>query len=182
MITQALGVVKINSEKEPMMKKFTKDFTLQVDGVVGVCAAGEAWAEQQILTKKIPVLACEGPCVRGDIARRAANVVGREEVFERACYAETFLVPHSSMARWVKEADKVVMIDGCFLKCIGRMLNNLVDKEKIVQIDALKYYHKYTDIFHMEDVPEAERIETAQQVADQILPILSEVSKSEAQD
>ena len=52
------------------MRKVTEDFTLQVDGVKGVCPAGEAWAEQQILQKKIPVLACEGPCVRGDIARR----------------------------------------------------------------------------------------------------------------
>jgi uncharacterized metal-binding protein len=84
------------------------------------------------------------------------------------------------MARWVKEADKVVMLDGCFLKCIGRMLNNQVDREKIVQIDALQYYHKYTDVFHMEDVPEAERIDTARQVADQVLSVLKETNKSRA--
>ncbi len=157
------------------MKKVTEDFTLQVDGVKGVCPAGEAWAEEKILQKKIPVLACEGPCVRGDIARRAANMVGEEEPFARACYAEVFLIPHSSMARWVKEADKVVMVDGCFLKCIGRLLNNLVDEEKIVHIDALRLYKKYTDIFYMEDVPEAERIDTARQVADQILPSLRNI-------
>lgn len=157
------------------MRKVTEDFTLQVDGVKGVCPAGEAWAEQQILQKKIPVLACEGPCVRGDIARRAANIVGKEEPFARACYAETALVPHSAMARWVKEADKVVMVDGCFLKCIGRVLNNLVDEEKIVQIDALSLYNKYTDVFYMEDVSEAERNDTARHVADQILPILKDI-------
>ena len=157
------------------MKPQTEDFTVQVDGVQGVCPAGEAWAEQQILQKKIPVLACEGPCVRGDIARRAANIVGKEAPFARACYAEVALVPYSTMARWVKEADKVVMVDGCFLKCIGRVLNNLVDQEKIVQIDALSLYHKYTDVFYMEDVPEAERIDTARQVADQILPGLRDI-------
>jgi uncharacterized metal-binding protein len=156
-----------------MMKKFTRDFTLQVDGVKGVCPAGEAWAEEKILQKKIPVLSCEGPCIRGDIARRAAQLVGNEEPFARACYAEVALVPHSSMARWVKAADKVVMIDGCFLICIGRILNNLVDKDKIVHIDALSIHHKYSDVFDMEDVPEAERIETAREVADQIRPILS---------
>jgi uncharacterized metal-binding protein len=103
-------------------------------------------------------------------------MVAKEEPFARACYAETFFVPHSSMARWVKEADKVVMIDGCFLKCLGRVLNNFVDdEEKIVHIDALSLYHKYTDLFDMEDVPEAERIETARQVADQILPYLRDV-------
>lgn len=162
------------------MKKVTPNFTVQVDGVKGVCPAGEAWAEEKIRQKKIPVLSCEGPCVRGDIARRAANIIGKQESFGRACFPEAFFVPHSSMARWVKEADQVVMIDGCFLKCIGRILNNHVDQEKIIQIDALSLYHKYTDIFDMEAVPEAERIETARQVADQILPILSEASKSRA--
>ena len=159
------------------MKKFTSDFTVQVDAVKGVCPAGEAWAEEKILQKKIPVISCEGPCVRGDIARRAANIIGNEEPFGRACFPEMFVVPLSSMARWVKEADQVVMIDGCFLKCIGRILNNQVDQEKIIHIDALSLYNKYTDLFDMEDVPEAERIETARQVADQLLPILGEAGR-----
>lgn len=157
------------------MKRGTKDFTIRVDGVQGVCPAGEAWAEQSILQKRIPVLSCEGPCVRGDIARRAANIVASEEPFQRACYPEAAFVPHSGMARWVKEADKVVMIDGCFLKCIGRVVNNLVDREKIIHIDALALYKKYTDLFDMEDVPEAERIDTARHVADQILPSLRDL-------
>src|SRR6266508_1420016 len=155
------------------MNTATEDFSIQVDGVKGVCPAGEKWAEQNIANKKIPVLSCEGPCVRGDIARLAANIVSKEEPFARACYAETALVPYSAMARWVKEADKVVMIDGCFLKCIGRILNNLTDEEKIIHIDALSLYKKYTDVFYMEDVPEAERKEVAQQVADKILALLN---------
>ncbi len=157
------------------MGKATAEFTLQVDGVKGVCPAGEAWAERQIAEGKIPVLSCEGPCIRGDVARRAADMVAKEKPFARACYAEALLVPYSSMTRWVTGADKVVMIDGCFLSCIGRVLNNLTDEEKIVHIDALSLYHKYTDLFDIEDVPEAERIETARQVADAILPRLLEI-------
>ena len=156
------------------MNTTTEGFSIQVDGVKGVCPAGEKWAEQNILNKKIPVLSCEGPCVRGDIARLAANIVSKDEQFARACYAETALVPHSVMARWVKEADRVVMIDGCFLKCIGRVLNNLVDEEKILHIDALSLYKKYTDVFYMEDVPEAERKDTASHVAAKILSALRE--------
>jgi uncharacterized metal-binding protein len=158
------------------MKTITEDFSIQVDGVKGVCPAGEKWAEQNILNKRIPVVSCEGPCVRGDIARLAANIVSKDEPFARACYAETALVPYSAMTRWVKEADKVVMIDGCFLKCIGRILKNLLDEEKIVHIDALTLYKKYTDVFYMEDVPEAERKETASQVADKILSLLRETA------
>jgi uncharacterized metal-binding protein len=156
------------------VKKVSEDFTLQVDGVKGVCPAGEAWAEQKILQKKVPVMACESACIRGDIARRVANLVGKEELFGRACLAEAFLIPHSTMARWLKEADKVVMVNGCFMKCMGRVLNNVVDREKIIHIDALQYHNKYCDVFYMEDVPEAERIDTAKYVAGQILPILIE--------
>ncbi|RPI29913.1 MAG: hypothetical protein EHM70_15240 [Chloroflexota bacterium] len=164
------------------MSTATKDFTLQVDGVKGVCPAGEAWAEDKILRKKIPVLSCEGPCIRGEIARLAANRVAKEEPFARACYAETFLVPYSSMTRWVKEADTVVMIDGCFLNCLGRVLNNFVDEKKIIHIDALQLYKKYTDLFDMDDVPEAERIATAEQVAGKIIPNLRDIVASEKND
>ncbi len=103
-------------------------------------------------------------------------MVAKEKPFARACYVETFLVPYSSMNRWVKEADRVLMIDGCFLSCIGRLLNNLVEKNKIVHIDALSLYPKCTDPFDMDDLPEAERIDTAKQVADAILPRLSEIT------
>jgi uncharacterized metal-binding protein len=154
------------------MAAMTSDFSVKVDGVKGVCPAGEKWAEDKIRNKRVPVLACEGPCVRGDIARLAANRVATEQPFARACYAETAFVPHSAMARCVKEADHVVMIDGCFLKCFGRILTNLIDPQKITHIDALPLYQKYTDVFDMDDVPEAERQETARQVATKILPEL----------
>ena len=150
--------------------KSTPDFSGEVDGVAGVCPAGEAWAKQQIVDKKIPVFSCEGPCIRGDIARLAANMVAKKvPAYERCCYAEAFLVPYSSMARWAKEAEKVVMIDGCFLKCIGRILKNQVDEEKVIHIDTLPLHKKYGKLFLMDDVPEAERKKVARQVADKIL-------------
>jgi uncharacterized metal-binding protein len=150
------------------------NFSLNVTGVTGICPAGESWAKQNILDKKVPVLSCEGPCIRGEIARLAANMVAKNEPYARSCYAEMALVPHSSMAQWVREADEVIMIDGCFLKCVGRVLENLVDERKIVHIDALPLHKKYTDIFSMDDVPEAERKEVASQVADKILSMLDE--------
>lgn len=152
------------------MKSSTPDFTLDVQGVKGFCPAGEIYSKQQIARKSIPVLSCEGPCIRGEIARLAANMVAHElPSLSRACHAETFLVPHSSMATWVKGAEKSIMIDGCFLKCHGRVLNKLVGEEKVIHIDALPLYKKYTDIFLMDDVPEQERKDVARQVADKIV-------------
>jgi uncharacterized metal-binding protein len=150
------------------------DFSLEVDGVSGVCPAGERHAKQNIDEGKIPVFSCEGPCIRGEIARLAANMVAEEEPYARSCYAETFLVPHSSMTRWMREAEKVVVIDGCFLKCHGRIFKNLIDEEKMIHIDALPLHKKYEDVFLYTDVPEAGRKEVARQVANRILTILKE--------
>ena len=127
--------------------KSVPDFALEVSGVKGLCPAGEAYAEKNMSEGKIPVISCEAPCIRGEIARLAANMVAMEEPFARCCHGETFAVPNSSMARWVNESDKVVMIDGCFLECHGRILKNLIDEEKIFHVDALKIHKKYSDIF-----------------------------------
>ncbi len=149
--------------------KSSPAFSLNVDGVKGVCPAGEKHAQANIAKGKIPILSCEGPCIRGEIARLAANIVAEEEPYARSCYAETFLVPHSTMTRWVKDARQVVMIDGCFLKCLGRVLKNFIDAEEIIHIDALPLHKKYGDVFLYTDVPEAEREVVAGQVADKIL-------------
>lgn len=162
------------------MAQYTPDFTLEVEGVRGVCPAGEVYAKQTMAEKKIPVFSCEGPCIRGDIARLAANMVAHDvPSFARACHAETFLVPHSSMAHWVKDAEKAVMIDGCFLMCHGRLLRKLIGEDKVIQIDALPLYKKYTDIFSMDDVPEEERKAVARQVADKIIAVLKQDKRLE---
>jgi len=157
------------------MKDYSPDFSLDVQGVTGSCPAGETYAKQQIAAKKIPVLSCEGPCIRGEIARLAANLVAQEvPSLARACHAEAFLVPHSSMARWVAGADKSIMIDGCFLACHGRILNKLVGEERVIHVDALPLYKKYTDLFLMDDVPEEERKTVACQVADKVIAKLEQ--------
>ncbi len=162
--------------------KSVPDFALEVSGGKGLCPAGEAYAEKNISEGKIPVISCEAPCIRGEIARLAANMVAMEEPFARSCHGETFAVPNSWMARWVKESDKVVMIDGCFLECHGRILKNLIDEEKIFHVDAIKIHKKYSDIFEtdLDLVPESERKEVARRVADNILAHLKdELSSTE---
>jgi hypothetical protein len=70
------------------------------------------------------------------------------------------------------------MIDGCFLLCLGRVLKNFIDAEKIIHIDTLPMHRKYADIFLYTDVPEDERTEVAGQVAKQILARLKDEIKS----
>lgn len=156
------------------MEAQTSDFSIGVQGVKGLCPAGESYANQQIANRTTPVLSCEGPCIRGDIARRAADLIVQDvPSLERACHGEVFYVPYSAMATWVRSADQVVMIDGCFLQCHGRVLKNLIRAEKVLHIDALPLYKKYTDIFLMDGVPEEERRAVAREVADKIIAKLN---------
>ena len=132
---------------------------------------------------KIPVLSCEGACIRGEIARLAANIISREDRFGRGCHGELITVPDSAIAQWILKAEKVLLIDGCFLRCHGRILENMIAKDKLIQFDALSFYRKYNDIFDAEDVPEAERKQVAQSVANWILanmdkPSLPQVSSA----
>lgn len=149
-------------------------YTLQVTKTERTCPVGEKVGTGNLREGKIPVLSCEGACIRGEIARLAANLVAKEEPYRRGCHGELFAVPHSAMARWVKDSGKVVLIDGCYIGCHGRILENLLGRENLVRFDALSIYKKYTDRFDIDSVPEEERKETARKVADTVLARLKE--------
>jgi len=146
-------------------------FPLVVERRETVCPLGEVVGKRMIAAEKIPVIACEGGCFRGEIARRAADLVASEEPFRRGCHGEMFTAPASAMAEWMREAGSVVVIDGCFMRCHGRILKGLVGA-RLIQFDALPLYNRggeYTDSMLVDEVPEAERTSLARHVAEQVL-------------
>ncbi len=151
------------------MKETAHRFALTIRNTDRRCPIGETVGKASIEHARIPVLSCEGGCIRGEIARRAANKVAQHPGFGRGCHGELFAVPDSAIAQWIRHAEKIVLIDGCFLHCHGRMMEGLVEREQLIQFDALRVYQKYTDVFDMDDVPEEDLIEAAQQVADHVL-------------
>jgi len=158
------------------MNSAAKSFSVQITETDKHCPAGEKAGSQYIQEGKIPVLSCEGGCIRGEIARQAAHMVAKEEPFRRGCHGELLTVPGSALAKWMTTAEKVVLIDGCFLHCHGRVLENLIGKEKLAQFDAHSYYRKYNENFDIDEVPEAERRAAARLVAD---AVLAELRKTE---
>ena len=159
------------------------DFTLPVTETALHCPIGEKVGHRCMGESKIPVLSCEGACIRGEIARQAANMVAKEEPYGRGCHGEMFTVPQSAIARWIGAAGQVVVIDGCFLRCHGRILRNMLRPDQLIEFDALSLYKKYNDIFDADGVPEPERLATARQVADhvlEVLEVLEEGSRPEA--
>lgn len=151
-----------------------REMTLKVTGTERVCAAGERYARQCREGGKIPVLSCEGGCIKGEIARQAANFVAREEGYARACHGELFTAPHSDLAGWIREAEKVVLIDGCSIECHGRIAGNIVDSDRLVIFNAFAMHGKYGPLMDMDDVPGEERMRTAREVADGVLAALRE--------
>lgn len=156
------------------VKMSNLDFSLKVEGTEERCPTGETVGNHNLSEGKIPVLSCKGACIRGEIARLAANLLAKKEPYRWGCHGELFTVPGSAMAGWIKKADKVVLIDGCFMRCHGRIVENLIEKDKLIQFDALPRYKKYTNLFDINSIPEAERVEVAQDVADWMLANLSD--------
>jgi hypothetical protein len=152
---------------------------LEVTATPARCPVGERIGTRNKREGAIPVLSCEGACIRGEIARLAANRVAQAPGFRRGCHGELFAVPHSAMATWVRGAREVVVIDGCHLKCHSRIAKHLVEPNRLRSFDALSHYRKFTDQFDIDSVPEPERNAVAGEVAQWVLKRL-QPSQSEA--
>ena len=154
--------------------KANETFKLEVTGIDKVCAVGEEFGRKCQKEGKIPVFSCEGGCIKGEIARQAANLIAKDDGYARACHGELFTVPHADLAKWVREADKVLVIDGCSLFCHGRIAENIIAADKLITINVLPIHGKYADLMDVDDVPEIERKQTARDVADKVLTSLEE--------
>ena len=154
------------------MSESIQNFSVEVEGTKVVCPLGEVVGNKMIAEGRIPVISCEGGCFRGEIARVAAHMVSEEEPYSRGCHGEMFTAPRSAMADWAKKAGRVIVIDGCFMHCHGRIMKNIVGSENTIQFDALPMYNKekkYSEKMLVSEVPEAERRDLARQVADEVL-------------
>jgi len=158
------------------MNSVQNSFTVEITGTDKHCPAGEKAGDRYRKEGKVPVLSCEGACIRGEIARLAAHMVAKEGPYRRGCHGELLTVPGSALAAWMRSSEKLVLIDGCFLHCHGRVLENLVGKDKLAQFDALSYYRKYNENFDIDEVPEAERKAAARLVADAVLAELGKTT------
>jgi uncharacterized metal-binding protein len=158
-----------------IMSESKQNFSIEVESKKAVCPLGEIVGNKMIAEGKIPVISCEGGCFRGEIARVAAHMVAKEEPYSRGCHGEIFTAPRSAMAEWARKANKVIVIDGCFMHCHGRIMKNVVGRENMIQFDALPIYNKgnkYSDTILVDEIPEAERKDLARQVADKVLASL----------
>nr|WP_321506659.1 putative zinc-binding protein [uncultured Methanoregula sp.] len=145
--------------------------TIKIANVTGKCPVCEDYAEKNSTTPpKIAVMACEGACSRGEVARRAANMVAhrlaRDETV-RICLGGAF-TKDTGQRNLVRRAEKVIAIEGCFINCCSRMMEGVLPemKPEIVRADLI---YNIDLPFGIDEVPDEMFTVYAHQVAERVV-------------
>lgn len=137
-----------------------------------VCADGVMYVQKELsLPPKKAVLACEGGCLKGEIARVAANILAyklQRNAAVRMCLGDA-ATGNSGFTDLVKRAPEVIAVEGCPLQCGTEIMRHRIPDLKTTVINASALYqldrNKYFEIF---DIPRAEIEEHANKVAEYI--------------
>lgn len=119
---------------------------------------------------KIAVISCEGSCARGDIARKAANLVAHNLAIDetvRICLGGAFNMD-TGIRDLIKRANKTIAIEGCPSCCSTTMMKKVLSgfQPEIVHADML---HPSILPFGIDEVPEEELNENARTVAEAVV-------------
>lgn len=146
--------------------------TIQIQLTDRSCAAGLRYAQKQTTTPpKDAVLCCEGMCLKGETARRAANLIAHillPEKTVRICHGGLLEVS-GGMRDLVKSAERVLILDGCGMACGTRLAKAAFPdlKPDVVFTDRLFEYDQ--DLFGVNEMDDAQINANARKVADQVV-------------
>lgn len=137
-----------------------------------ICADGVRYVQRELaLPPKKAVLACEGGCIKGEIARVAANILAyklQREAAVRICLGDA-ATGNSGFIDLVNRAPEVIVVEGCPLKCGTEIMRRRIPDINTTIIDASALYKfdrsKYFEIF---DMPRSEIEEHALKIAEYI--------------
>ncbi len=144
--------------------------TIKIEKVDKSCPACEEYAEKHSTNPpKIAVMACEGACAKGEVARIAANLVAHQisrEDAVRICLGGAF-TKDTGQRNLVRRANKTIAIEGCFIACSSRMMKGVLPgiQPEIVQADTL---YDADLPFGIDEVSEEELKKCARIVADTV--------------
>jgi uncharacterized metal-binding protein len=137
------------------------------------CRLCEDYAERQ-KSKPVAVMSCEGACLRGEVARQAANILCHSlapEKTVRICLGSAFTKDTGQRAL-VRNATRLIALEGCLVNCSSRMMNGAIEGLTPEVIVADRLYDFDRGMFGIEEMP-AEQIKAhAQAVAQKIADTL----------
>ncbi len=143
--------------------------TINIPKTSKICPLCENYAEKQE-SKPVVVMSCEGACLRGEVARRAANILSYElaqEKTARLCLGGAFTKDCGQRAL-VRNASRVVAIEGCYLECASRMMKGVIPELKPEVFVADRLYEFDRKLFGIDEMAEAELSAHAREVAKSI--------------
>lgn len=146
--------------------------TIQVKLTDARCELGDSYAQKHMTTPpKTAVLSCEGMCLRGEIARRAANLLAFElapDRVVRVCHGG-LLETGGGMRELVDRADTVLMLDGCGMACGTRLFKGAFPDRRPTVAFTDGMFEFDTTLFGVNEIAEAELRQHAGTVAARVV-------------
>jgi len=143
---------------------------IKIEKTKNVCPMCEDYAKEQAL-KPIVVMSCEGACLRGEISRKAANLICHALLPEktvRLCLGGAF-TKDGGQRNLVRNAQRVVALEGCFIKCASRMMRGVVDDVDMEVIITDKLFDFDTSLFGINEMSEDDTKKYSFEVAKKIV-------------
>jgi len=144
--------------------------TVTIEKTRNVCPMCEDYARAQA-AKPVVVMCCEGACLRGEIARRASNLLCYKlapDTTVRLCLGGAF-TKGTGQRGLARKGKRVVALEGCFIECASRMMKGVIPELKPEVIIADTLYDFDRSLFGIDEMPEAQIKVHAEQVARRVL-------------
>src|SRR5512136_3349268 len=144
--------------------------TVRMEKTRNVCPMCEDYARGQA-SKPVVVMCCEGACLRGEIARQAANLLCHKLVPDktvRLCLGGAF-TKDTGQRGLAESGKRVVALEGCFIECASRMMKGVIPELKPEVIIADNLYDFDRSLFGIDEMPEAQIRVHAEEVATKVL-------------
>lgn len=144
--------------------------TIRIEKTKNVCPMCEDYAKKQA-SKPVAVMCCEGACLRGEVARRAANLVCHSlapDKTVRICLGGAF-TKDTGQRNLVRNARRVIALEGCFIQCSSRMMKGVIKGLKPELIVADRLYNFDKKFFGVDEVTESQLKMYAQKVAKRVV-------------
>ncbi len=142
---------------------------ISIEKTLNVCPLCEDYVHKNA-ANPIAIMSCEGACLRGEIARRAANILSytlAPEKTVRICLGGAFTTD-TGQRGLVRNASKVIAIEGCFINCCSRMMKGVIPRLEPQVIIADGLYDFDTSLFSIDEMSEKEIKAHAQEVAQKV--------------
>jgi len=145
---------------------------IRLEKVEGFCGRCEEYAKKNMTTPtKIAIMSCEGACTRGEISRRAANLIAYKlspENTVRICLGSAF-TKEGGQRDLVRKTHKAIAIEGCFVSCSSRMMKGAIPELKPVVVHADEIHNRRELPFGANEVSDEVFNDLAKITADEIV-------------